>query len=388
MNAGFDGAMVEPSAYESLNTALTDLAKELEAGRLTHDEYSAARARIVSLLGPTASTPGLLESVQSLFVSGDGPESDVVIQLLQRMDERRPLRVYTNFAAPVSPREWLIRQWLPAARLSLFSGEGGSGKSRFILMLAAAIATGTQQWLGGDGRASRTLDLRSDQPANVIIASWEDEHEEITRRLLEAYGNDEARNVALRGGLEALRDRLIFADMAGEGPLWGPDQGRHVSTAAGLTATGRRLRGLAEAHDAQLLVIDPVAAAYGGDENARALVRAFMADFDAWSRKTGCATLLIAHPPKSGNAGYSGSTDWHAATRTLWTLTPQEAPSQKENAFVLRCEKANYAPLPSAVLVERSSDGSQSAFWTATGLEVANPASAAAGQRQRSIYDD
>ena len=48
-----------------------------------------------------------------------------------------------------------------------------------------------------------------------------------------------------------------------------------------------------------------------------------MASWDAWARDTGCTVLLIAHPPKT-DAAYSGSTDWHAAARAVWTLSLYE----------------------------------------------------------------
>ena len=56
----------------------------------------------------------------------------------------------------------------------------------------------------------------------------------------------------------------------------------HVQTVAELTAAGRRLRRLCERVGARLLVVDPLAAAYGSDENTRGLVRQYMASWDAW----------------------------------------------------------------------------------------------------------
>ena len=39
------------------------------------------------------------------------------------------------------PRRWLIDLWLPAGTVALLTGEGGAGKSRLALQLAAGIAT-------------------------------------------------------------------------------------------------------------------------------------------------------------------------------------------------------------------------------------------------------
>ena len=73
-------------------------------------------------------------------------------------------------------------------------------------------------------------------------------------------------------------------------------------------------------------------------------------DWDAWGRAKRCAVLLLAHPPKSG-AGYAGSTDWEAATRSLWTLAKEKrgnAPpgrgiDNRAEEWKLELEKANYS---------------------------------------------
>ena len=69
-----------------------------------------------------------------------------------------------------------------------------------------------------------------------------------------------------------------------------------------------------------------------------------MADWSAWAQRTGCAVLLIAHPPKS-EADYSGSTDWHAASRAVWKLEQPER-DNGSNATKLECIKSSYGPLP------------------------------------------
>ena len=123
------------------------------------------------------------------------------------------------------------------------------------------------------------------------------------------------------------------------------------------------MRATCEALDARLLVVDSLAGAYGGDENVRALVRAFCADWDKWTTDARCAVMLIAHPPKTpGVAGagqvdrdYAGSTDWHGAARWRWTLdtadtgetTPGRNGSKKRQpveALALKLVKSSYGP--------------------------------------------
>ena len=113
----------------------------------------------------------------------------------------------------------------------------------------------------------------------VVFATWEEDPVEMDRRLMEIHHDGDAPWVT-----PERISRLHLVDMAGDGPVWGPKPGTHVATVAGITAAGERLRRYAETKDARLLVIDPLAAAYASDENARGLVRAFCSNWDAWGR--------------------------------------------------------------------------------------------------------
>ena len=120
----------------------------------------------------------------------------------------------------------------------------------------------------------------------------------------------------------------------------------------------------AKRYEAGLLIVDPLAAAYACNENDRGLVRAFMASWDAWARDTGCTVLLIAHPPKT-DAAYSGSTDWHAAARAVWTLRLYDTGTgdatgkgggKREPATAprLQCLKSSYGLPPEPQWLERN----------------------------------
>ena len=303
-----------------------------------------------------------------------GDASDVRRRLLAArtaLDEVRAMRPVVSAAQHAKPvtdwtgeppdREWLLDGWLAVGRVHLLTGSGGRGKSRLALQLAAALAADGAEWplpwLTADERRTRsgtvdrplTLPPTDRDGAPVVIASWEDEADEVHRRL-----RDQPVPVS------ALGDRLHYVDAAAWGPLWAPVGGAHIQTGAELTAAGRRLRRLCEQVGARLLVIDPLAAAYGSDENVRGLVRQYMASWDAWGRAQRCAVLMIAHPPKSTAAGagddwWSGSTDWPAAARSAWALrhaTAKEAnankPAQPERTW-LECMKASYGPAPDPV---------------------------------------
>lgn len=233
----------------------------------------------------------------------------------------------TDWSGDPPDRDWLIPGWLPAHRVALLTGEGGRGKSRLALQLAAAVARGSREWLPGGP------DLYQAKPAPAVLATWEDEPEEVARRLRGMLRTSER--------VEDLGDRLHHVGLAGRGPLWEPAGGgsRHTSTIGELSGVGRWLRRYCERSGARLLVVDPLAAAYACNENDRGLVRQFMASWDGWAREAGCTVLLLAHPSKADPA-YSGSTDWQAAARAVWTLGLDKDLGKERTR--LKCLKTSY----------------------------------------------
>ena len=284
---------------------------------------------------------GLLNALQPAFLKGGDQAALKVWQEHEKAGiDVAPGSLWANLPAE---REWLVPGWLPRGRVVLFSGKGGGGKSRLTLQLAAALVMDADRWINAFASKANTGVRLADggNPVNVVIATWEDEADEIARRLwrLGAAGpwgvvsgvqGSESPHVP---DVKALAERLHVADMAGAGPLWAPRAGGsgHVSTMGALTAKGRWLRRFCEGKvknegprgGARLLIVDPLAAAFALNENDRGLVRGFVSDWDRWGRTNDCAVLFIAHPPKN-DAEWSGSTDWHAANRAVWTLNLEE----------------------------------------------------------------
>lgn len=253
-----------------------------------------------------------------------GKASDALDQAASgNLDQVKPR---TDWSGEPPERVWLIPGWLPAHRVVLLTGEGGRGKSRLALQLAAAVARASREWLPGGP------DLHQAKPAPSVLATWEDEPEEVARRLRGMLQTP--------GRVEDLGDRLHHVGLAGRGPLWEPAGGgsRHTSTLGELSGVGRWLRRYCERSGARLLVVDPLAAAYACNENDRGLVRQFMASWDGWAREARCTVLLLAHPSKADPA-YSGSTDWQAAARAVWTLGLDK---DVKDRTLLKCLKTSY----------------------------------------------
>jgi len=289
----------------------------------------------------------------------------------------------SDWQEPAPDREWVVPAWLPAGAVALFAGRGGIGKSRLALQLAYEVASGGRTWFAGGPQ----VEPRSS--GKVVFASWEDDRHEIRRRLEQnpeiqqrledqkqdpdfAEDPESLKRTMLRNNLNRyLRNRLgnnlVFLDCAGCAPMWAPERGgsRHTSTMGALTDTGRAIRSTAERTKARLLIVDSLAAGFGCNENDRALVRAFMSDLNGWAARNGVAVLVIAHPPKQGkdagpDAAWSGSTDWHNASRVVWTLERKtlnemkgkKAADEEQPWPVLECVKSNYARRPGPVVLD------------------------------------
>ena len=346
--------------------------------------------------------PELLTKASEALSTGKDDQLAYAVQLLARyghegedaakaravarreLEMARPLKVSTERNPAPPPQLWLVQNWLPADRLAMLTGIGGAGKSRLALQLAAAVASGREVWLYG-AAAKGMKNNASDGPTNIVWASWEDGPDEIDRRLkLAAEPRASGKVNASWCTPGALGDRLVVVDMADRGPIWGPKPGAHVSTAAQFLPPGEQLLELAADKCAALLVIDPIAAAYGSNENDRALVRAFGAALDSWAREHVCAVVLIGHPPKSGADPYSGSTDWRNAVRSMCTLTKEKQPKgngeddNQPDEWKLTLDKANYAPSQPPRLLLRHPEGQESrylddtppGFWQASWWET------------------
>ncbi len=339
--SAFEGEELAPDMESQALLDLMALADDIEAGRLTGEGHQRAREALAILQREVERKPtGFRQAVALAQTDLRGS----LETLTRAIETATPLRVSTWGNVPPEPRQWLINDRLPAGRVALLTGEGGAGKSRLALQLGAGVASGGDygEWISSPGGMMRLGNAVPAEGANVVFASWEDEPQEFYRRLHQISGN------AAPWVKPERLENLHIVNLVGEGPVWAPPQGRHISTMAELTVTGERLRRLCEQEDARLLVLDPLAAAYAADENARGLVRAFVSHWDAWGQANNCAVLMLAHPPKSAGMSYAGSTDWQGAARALWTLQAEIGKSAEPVPRTWRLEfvKGNYGPRP------------------------------------------
>ena len=280
----------------------------------------------------------------------------------------------------VIDREWLIPNWLPAHTATMFTGDGGAGKSWLTLQVVCQIACGFKNaFLDPEFPIPSEAD-ESVEPKHVIFATYEDEPAEIKNRI-QALAS--GMNWILES-LNTIQQHLHIVDMRGIGSVWGPGMGKHIALTGDLLFAGEAIRTICEERNAKLLVMDPLSGAFGGNENDRTAVYDFVSSFRGWGDAAKCALLVIGHLPKGAEgraAGFSGSTAWEASARSMWKLSKEEEKPDKDEEdeeekayWILEHTKGNYAALQPKVFLAKETSG----WW----VEVEDKEAAIAAYRQ------
>ena len=267
----------------------------------------------------------------------------------------------------IERREWLIDQWLPANTVTMFTGDGGAGKSWLTLQAVCQVCCGFRDaYAYLDRKFERFADFTTRR--DVVFATYEDEPAEIKRRLQ-----------ALAKGMpwiddtmDTIKRYLHIVDMRGIGSVWGPGIGKHIQNTGDLLSAGEDLRAICEDKKARLLVLDPLSGAFGGNENDRTAVYDFVSSFRGWGDTAKCAMLVIGHLPKSQEgkaAGFSGNTAWAASARSMWMLSKKKFTAKKKSKddeapevdgqqyWTLEHTKSNYAAIQPPVYLAKQEQG-------------------------------
>lgn len=201
---------------------------------------------------------------------------------------------------PVKQREWLVHGLIPQKTVTLFGGDGGTGKSLLALQLAVAVAT-SGGWIGKGVSGGR-----------VIYMSAEDDDDELHRRLDDILRAERLTYDDLSG--------LTMRSLAGEDALLAVDSQMSLMR----SELFKELDGRAADESPTLIVIDTLADVYPANENDRAKVRQFIGILRGLALKRGCAVLLLGHPSLTGlnsGTGASGSTAWNNSVRSRLYLS-------------------------------------------------------------------
>lgn len=235
---------------------------------------------------------------------------------------------FLNAVAPV--RVWLVEDWIPDRQVSLYSGDGGTGKSLTTLQLGVAAVTGGD-WLGHKVKRG-----------NVLYITAEDEMAELHRRI-----KDIAKAVPDTAGFENLHLRSLAEEdalMAEHGE-------------EGLKPTKLYEAVLAYALDVKpnLIVLDTLADIYPANENDRAKVRQFVGLMRRIAMGVNCSVVVLSHPSLNGlmtKSGTSGSTAWSNSVRARMYLEFGENGTDEDpDMRTLFNKKVNYAKRGGKILM-------------------------------------
>ncbi len=238
-----------------------------------------------------------------------------------------PIDLKAMLATAPAPPRMIIDDWLPCGYATLLAGHGGAGKSSIALHLAVNIATGGAFW-GLNCSPRRVLYLSCEDRADVL-------HWRLSR-------------ICQHEGLDANElDALRILDLVGhDAILFRRDamMGAHGTGALGELAT------LMTETASEVLIVDGVSDTYGGSENDRAEIKAYVNALVKLVGVNGAVVLIhhVSKPTASGGAtteGYSGSTGWHNSVRARWYLYPEtervDDGIERTGKLVLALQKSN-----------------------------------------------
>lgn len=255
----------------------------------------------------------------------------------ERARRPRPLNVRSVSVfdgKEVPHRRWVVPGFSVEGGITLFAGDGGTGKSLLMIQLQVAAALG-EPWLG----------MPMPEPFSTFGFYCEDDEDELHRRF-----HDACRHYGCSFG--DLGDSVRFISRVGEpNELMTFDR---RSDAGKPTALLSQIENEVALYKPRLCVFDTVADVFGGNENIRPQVRAFVTRMRRLALIGRGAVILTAHPSRSGMAdgsGQSGSTAWQGSVRARAYLKMPHQPDQDidgepepTNERLLKLMKSNYGP--------------------------------------------
>lgn len=231
-------------------------------------------------------------------------------------------------------REWAVPDRIPGRQVTLFSGEGGTGKSILLLQLLCSTVL-NRDWIGS-----------LPEPGPCIYLGAEDEDDELHRRLAAIVAHyDEPFNELVTNGLYASSyagKDMTLARFSRDGTIEP-------------TLLYDRLYEQACDIRPAIVAVDTLSDIFGGNENDRVQVSAFIGLLRKIAMDANCAVIVNSHPSQAGSnsgTGLSGSTAWHGKVRGrmyLRAATHDEGGTSDPDLRLLEFKKNQYGPLGDSV---------------------------------------
>jgi RecA-family ATPase len=237
---------------------------------------------------------------------------------------------------PVPEQEWAVPDRIPLGQTTLFTGEGGYGKSTVQLHLCAAHALGLG-WLN-------TLP----EPGPSIFFEAEDGEKTIHRRLaMVAAHYGVTFDDMIRGGLHVVS-------------LFGSDAVLATPTRSGKiepTPLYRQLLQAAGDIKPKMIGIASSANVFTGSEIDRTQTQQFIGLLNRLAMIAVGGVVLIAHPSLTGintDTGLSGTTQWHNAVRARFYLKGIKVEADQQPDTDLRelvFKKNQFGPMSASIVL-------------------------------------
>jgi RecA-family ATPase len=233
-------------------------------------------------------------------------------------------------------RLWALHERIPLLQASLFSGEGGGGKSNSWLQECFAHTIG-RDWLG-----------MLPEPGGAWFVECEDDEKELHRRarcIADYY--ETPISEAIKGGF-----RLI--SFAGRNAVLAT-----VAKSGKIEPTQLYKALLEEAGDIKPKMIGIASSAnvFAGSENDRSQVQQFVGMLTRIAMVANGAITLISHPSLTGistDSGLSGTTQWHNAVRARFymrSVNPEPGEQPDSDLRELVFKKNNYGPIAHSIVL-------------------------------------
>jgi RecA-family ATPase len=211
-----------------------------------------------------------------------------------------------------TPEErWLAFNRIPGDDLTIYTGDGGAGKTETALMLCTHVAAGLCDWLGCVIETGAALFFSAEEPESKLRKRVD--------RIFRNHNIDP-------NSIDNLH--LHFPDLE-DTVLASADRDGRLKK----TPLMDRLEKTIESIGPRLVVVDNVAAVFDGDAIARRQVRRFCAILRKIAQKHQTAIILLDHPSVRGmndRSGTANSVDWRNSARSMMYLSiSKDAPDER-----------------------------------------------------------
>lgn len=240
-------------------------------------------------------------------------------------DRPKPVLAASLFGRPVPIREWELPGLVPKLNVTLVTGDGATGKSTLLQQFGSAASVG-RPFLGMETT-----------PTTVLCINAEDLDDELHRRQAAI-----ARSMDLP--LERFENLHLLSWASHDAVIATADNYTNIVKP---TSRWFEMEYWVKKLRPGLLMLDPLADLFAGDEIKRTQARQFIGMLRAFGLKYRTTICLAAHPSQTGIAnrsGSAGSTGWGNSVRSrLYFERMKQGDTEPDvDVRVLNTTKANY----------------------------------------------